>query len=308
MLPVRKELTHTGQPSFTVAPLWGQRSLRDWSWSQQKECWYELFHPNPLSSSFPDHKASKGRRGESKGRTTKAEILTPPLPSANTISSSPMTSPTPVAQIWGVSVKISPTPVPQIWGVSVTSQTPFLPASTNQIILRQVPAAQVAWGLLPLHLGLHPWVLQAHPLLQDLSSRMCSAQAFLHLPVLRVVPRLSDPSSLSFPSHPSPISACCRGWEQHPWKWKVGRVLIDGLLQPLASCQKLLEGEEKRNHQEISGDCVPFLNPSLLIQIWGHQLLHQVWLGQRCCRMLWHSTAQEQLSCTLQGGNGIFQI
>lgn len=143
----------------------------------------------PLSSFFSllDHKANKGRREESKGRAPKAEILTPPLPSANTISSS---------------LKVAPTPVPQIWGVSVTSQTPFLPASTNQIILRQVPAAQVARGLLPLHLGLHPWVLQAHPLLQDLSFRMCPAQVFPHLPLLRVVPRLSDASSLSSPPLP----------------------------------------------------------------------------------------------------------
>lgn len=118
--------------------------------------------------------------------------------SANTIISSPMISPTPVPQIWGVSLKVSPTPLPQIWEVSVTSQTPFPPASTNQIILGQVPAAQVARGLLHLR-GLHPWVLQAHPLLQDLSSRMCSAQAFPHLHGLRAVPRLSDASSLSSP-------------------------------------------------------------------------------------------------------------
>lgn len=60
-------------------------------------------------------------------------------------------------------------------------------------------------------------------------------------------PPPSSPSScLSSPSHPSPISASCRGWEQHPWKWKVGRVLIDGLLQPLASCQKLIEGEAEK--------------------------------------------------------------
>lgn len=63
-----------------------------------------------LSSSFPppDHKATKGRRGESKGRTTKAEILTSLLPSANTTSSSPNLSATPVPQIWEVSVIFAP--------------------------------------------------------------------------------------------------------------------------------------------------------------------------------------------------------
>lgn len=64
----------------------------------------------PLSSSFPPpaHKASKGRRGESKGSTRKAEILTPLSPSANTMSSCPKVSPTPVPQIWGASVIFAP--------------------------------------------------------------------------------------------------------------------------------------------------------------------------------------------------------
>lgn len=64
----------------------------------------------PLSSSFPSpaHKASKGRRGESKGSTTKAKILTPPLPSTNTISSCSKISPTHKPQIWGVFIIFAP--------------------------------------------------------------------------------------------------------------------------------------------------------------------------------------------------------
>lgn len=100
----------------------------------------------------------------------------------------------------------------------------------------------------------------AGPFLQDvlspsLSPPACAegcSQTFRDL-------RLSDASSLSSPSHPSPISACCRGW--HPRKWKVGRVLTDGQLQPLASSQKLLEGEAKkkpsRNFRRCSSDVFP---------------------------------------------------
>lgn len=195
---MRKELTHTClQPSFTIAPYLG---TKDSEGLELVPAEVVLLWVVPSKFLFPPPflhlitKPSKGGEEKAKGERQKQK-------------SWPHCCPLPTRQA------VPPTYLPPLYlrfgrGLRhlCSSQTPFLPASTNQIILRKVPAAQVARELLPLYPGRHPWVLQAHPLLQE--GRMCSlpgepeaAQAFSHLPMLRVILRLSGASSLS----PTPL-------------------------------------------------------------------------------------------------------
>lgn len=196
---------------------WGQSTLRDGSWSQQKHWWCELLPPNPsfLLLSSTSWSQNHQRRVESKGRTTNPENLTPLLPRANRVSGSPNSPPTPLPRIWG--------------GVSVTLvplSPPLLPASTNQIGIGQVPAAHAAGGLLQLCPGRHPWVLKAHSWLQEGRSGSAkgpgAAQALPCLPTLRVIWRLSGASSLFLTLLPVvllPLVPAAED-ERHPWKWK----------------------------------------------------------------------------------------
>lgn len=131
--------------------------------SQQKQWWCELLHPNPsfllLSSTCSQSQQREERRKQRKHQKSRN-----PDPSVTLCQHNEQ-----------LPQGISHTCTSDLGGLChlCSSQTPFLPASTNQIILQQVLTAQVARGLLHCCLGGHPWVLQAHPLLQDLSFRMC---------------------------------------------------------------------------------------------------------------------------------------
>lgn len=102
-------------------------------------------------SSFPlltNHKYIKGeerRKKREDHKIIKPEILTLLLPCAKTLSSSPNSPPHPfILNFWGVSVIL------ELLG------PPFLPASTNQVSIRQVPVAHGAGGLLCLCPGRNP--------------------------------------------------------------------------------------------------------------------------------------------------------
>lgn len=101
---------------------WGQRTLRDGSWSQQKPWWCELLPPNPSFLLLPSTSWSQSHqsRGESKGRTTKPENLTPVSPCAR-VSSTPNPPPTPLPRIWGG----SPSPL------YLSAPQSYLPALTR---------------------------------------------------------------------------------------------------------------------------------------------------------------------------------
>lgn len=101
------------------------------------------FSSFPLFTNHKDIKGEERRKKREDHKNTKPEILTLLLPCAKTVSSSPNPPPIPIS-FWGVSVIL------ELLG------PPFLPASTNQVSIRQVLVAHGAGGLLWLRPGRNP--------------------------------------------------------------------------------------------------------------------------------------------------------